>query len=178
MYKRQLLRYADDLLVLCDSRGEAEHYYEMLSKLVTQAGYRLKTNLEQSLFDASEAGDKFEWLGYEVQLKPFKVNLGEQKWFELRRRIEQLKSDHPGNEEEYVDEALFNWAKQALTPMAPSQLDSFQSKVENCWLRLVFLRSTILTHFTSCMMSQSVTGVVRSRSQKGTSRPRLTRTWW
>ena len=127
---RPLLRYADDLLVLCDSRGEAEHYYEMLSKLVTQAGYRLKTNLEQSLFDASEAGDKFEWLGYEVQLRPFKVNLGEQKWFELRRRIEQLRSDHPGNEEEYVDEALFNWAKQALTPMAPSQLDSFQSKVE------------------------------------------------
>ena len=125
-----LLRYVDDLLVVCGSRAEAEHCYEVLNGLVTRNGYRLKTDVEQSVFDASNSGDKFDWLGYMVQLTPFRASIGDQKWFELGNKLEEVSSNHPGNEEQYVDDAIFNWAKQELAPMARNQLSSIQSKVE------------------------------------------------
>ncbi len=125
-----LLRYVDDLLVVCGSCSEAEHCYEALNRLVTQNGYRLKTNLEQSVFDASESGDGFDWLGYMVQLKPFSVSLGDQKWLELESKLDKVKSDHPEEAEEHVDDVVFNWAKQELAPMAYGQLDSVQAKIE------------------------------------------------
>lgn len=126
----KLLRYVDDLLIVCGSREKANECYETLNKLVVQAGYRLKTNGEQSVFDASNG--IFEWLGYEVRLAPFRVSPGEEKWFELRAKLEAAIENCPaGCEEEYVTGIVHDWLSQTIPPMEFCQLESVQAKAEN-----------------------------------------------
>lgn len=61
-----LIRYADDILLLCQSVGEAESAYDRISRLVTSIGLDVKTGRADSLvLDTPERPAR--WLGYCIQ---------------------------------------------------------------------------------------------------------------
>ena len=127
----ELLRYADDLLVVCDSRGEAEESYRELNKLVVPAGYRLKTDVENSVFDAGY-NSSFEWLGYKVCLRPFEVSVAEKGWWQLRENLEYvIKHATQDNIVERSKQAITAWLEQALPPMADEQLGHVLTRIED-----------------------------------------------
>ena len=126
----ELLRYADDLLVVCSSRLEAEESYRELNKLVVPAGYRLKTDLENSVFDAGYRSS-FEWLGYKACLRPFEVSVAEKGWWQLRENLEYtIKHATKDNVAALSKQATLAWLKQALPPMAEGQLGYVLHRVE------------------------------------------------
>src|SRR5439155_26027525 len=57
----EMVRYADDLVVLCRSREEAERALERMQAWVTRAGVRLHPD-KTRIVDASQAGG-FDFLG-------------------------------------------------------------------------------------------------------------------
>ena len=57
-----LLRAADDLLILCQSRGQAQAAYQELQQAVRQAGMALKGNPEGTIRELA-AGQEAHWLG-------------------------------------------------------------------------------------------------------------------
>jgi RNA-directed DNA polymerase len=65
-YGRQIIRYADDFVVLCRGKGEAEEALEEIQLWIGQNGLQLsqeKTHIGNCL----EAGQGFEFLGYRFE---------------------------------------------------------------------------------------------------------------
>ncbi len=62
----EMIRYADDLVILCQSEAEAHRAYELLSDLTTQRGLTLHPE-KTRLVDVSIAGEGFDFLGYHFE---------------------------------------------------------------------------------------------------------------
>ena len=58
------VRYADDMLILCPSKNEAERWYYALSNKL-EKGLKVKVNHEKSSIINLSNGEKFIYLGYE-----------------------------------------------------------------------------------------------------------------
>ena len=84
-----LLRYVDDLLVLCLSPGHASNVYPLLSKRLTAIGTPLKGNATSSIFDLA-AGATIEWLGYRIRQCDGRadVTVADAAWRSLETRLE------------------------------------------------------------------------------------------
>ncbi|HBO42662.1 MAG TPA: Retron-type reverse transcriptase, partial [Planctomycetaceae bacterium] len=83
-----LLRYADDLLIPCETRQEATEARAKLERILTPAGMLLKGTPETAIRDLSE-GEEAEWLGYTVRLEEdgLRTHVTEDAWRELRERL-------------------------------------------------------------------------------------------
>ena len=83
-----LLRAADDLLVLCQSREQAQEAYENLEQAVRQAGMALKGNPEGTIRDLA-AGQEAHWLGYRLRKEgsDLRVSLTERSWYRLEEGL-------------------------------------------------------------------------------------------
>jgi RNA-directed DNA polymerase len=62
----EMIRYADDLVILCQSEAEAHRAYELLSDLTTQRGLTLHPE-KTRLVDVSIPGEGFDFLGYHFE---------------------------------------------------------------------------------------------------------------
>jgi len=62
----RMVRYADDFVVLCKSRGEAEAALEEIRRWVAENGLRLSPT-KTHLGDCREKGEGFEFLGYRFE---------------------------------------------------------------------------------------------------------------
>jgi len=60
-----LLRFADDILLLCGSEDQATEAYGALAKLVQDAGLSLKEDSGEAVV-AVESGGKAKWMGYGI----------------------------------------------------------------------------------------------------------------
>jgi hypothetical protein len=60
-----LLRFADDILLLCQSAGRAAEAYAALAKLVQDAGLALKEGPAEATVAVGQGG-KVEWMGYGI----------------------------------------------------------------------------------------------------------------
>ncbi len=58
-----LVRYADDLLVMCKSRREAQHALKTLTELLERLGLRLKES-KTRIVHLTEGGEGFDFLGF------------------------------------------------------------------------------------------------------------------
>jgi hypothetical protein len=67
-----LLRYADDLAVLCKTREEAESAYAKLSQLARSAGVPLK-GTAQTAIKSLKGGESLPWLGFLIRREKDKV---------------------------------------------------------------------------------------------------------
>ncbi len=69
-----LIRYADDILLLCRSVEEAQRAYEMLTELLQPTGMQTKGTYE---FDTTDlrTGQRAEWLGYSLGLEGGKTTV-------------------------------------------------------------------------------------------------------
>jgi RNA-directed DNA polymerase len=62
----QMIRYADDLVILCRSQGEAQRALELLSQGVRGRGLSLHPE-KTRLVDLAKAGEGFDFLGYHFE---------------------------------------------------------------------------------------------------------------
>ena len=62
----EMARYADDFVILCKSRQEAEAALSRVTQLVEQRGLTLHAD-KTSLVDTRQAGEGFEFLGYRFE---------------------------------------------------------------------------------------------------------------
>jgi RNA-directed DNA polymerase len=62
----EVIRYADDLVILCRSKAEAHRAYELLADLTTQRGLTLHPE-KTRLVDVSIPGEGFDFLGYHFE---------------------------------------------------------------------------------------------------------------
>jgi retron-type reverse transcriptase len=87
-----LLRWADDILLLCRTRQEALQAYQDLRRLLLPAGMQLKSTPERSVHNLG-AGEHAEWLGYRLTREQdrLRVWLTERAW---RNLVEKLELDH------------------------------------------------------------------------------------
>ena len=83
-----LLRWADDVLILCRTREEARQAYRDLGRLLLPTGMRLKATPEQAIHDLG-SGDHAEWLGYRLQMERngLKAHLTEKAWRSLEEKL-------------------------------------------------------------------------------------------
>jgi RNA-directed DNA polymerase len=84
-----LIRWADDLLVLCRTRTEAIQAHEDLERLLRPAGMQVKGTPERTVHDLS-SGAAAEWLGYRLSkgVKGLKVRIAEGAWRSLTQHLE------------------------------------------------------------------------------------------
>jgi RNA-directed DNA polymerase len=84
-----LLRWADDVLILCRNRQEALQAYQGLEQLLLPAGMRLKGTTEQAVHDL-KGGAEVIWLGYRLRKAQggLEVSLTERSWKRLSERLE------------------------------------------------------------------------------------------
>lgn len=62
----QMVRYADDFVVLCRSAAEAEHALEVIREWTAQAGLTLHPT-KTRIVDAQKSGEGFDFLGYHFE---------------------------------------------------------------------------------------------------------------
>jgi hypothetical protein len=93
--RRPLNRYADNLLLLCESAGEAEEALEELSELARAAGTPLKA-AASSISDL-RGGESLEWLGFILRREgdSIALRIGETAWQRLEWRF--AKAHHADN---------------------------------------------------------------------------------
>jgi hypothetical protein len=83
-----LLRYVDDLLVVCRNIDEARNIYPELARQATTIGTPLKGSPETSVYDLAN-GATIDWLGYRIALlngTPV-IQIAERAWDRLRMKL-------------------------------------------------------------------------------------------
>ena len=84
-----LLRYADDLLILCTDEKEATCCYRSLKQLLREAGLQLK-GTQATCVTNMKGGHPVTWLGWELRWIDGVVlaHMGEKVWNKLTTRLE------------------------------------------------------------------------------------------
>jgi RNA-directed DNA polymerase len=88
----EMVRYADDFVILCRSRADAQAALEVVTEWVTQAGLLLHPD-KTRLVDLS-AGETFDFLGYEFHLD--KQWLSKRSMQRFRDKVRTLTPRHAG----------------------------------------------------------------------------------
>ncbi|WP_425619153.1 reverse transcriptase domain-containing protein [Anatilimnocola sp. NA78] len=89
-----LLRYADDLCVLCTTEAEAMAADGYLRALLTPAGFKLRTDPGCGIIDL-QGGAAAEWLGFRISMGPgIKITLGETAWSKLEAGLQRAAVEH------------------------------------------------------------------------------------
>jgi retron-type reverse transcriptase len=84
-----LIRWADDLLVLCRSVEEAQQAYQDLTRLLLPTGMRMKSSPEKAVCNLGN-GSHVDWLGYRLAKEgdEVKVYLTDKAWTSLQDKLE------------------------------------------------------------------------------------------
>jgi RNA-directed DNA polymerase len=82
----QVIRFADDLVVLCRNRGEAEEALEVLTNWTREAGLTLHPDKTQ-IVDMNTNGAHFDFLGYRFK----RTRLGKLNWWSRPKSMQKLK---------------------------------------------------------------------------------------
>jgi hypothetical protein len=106
-----LLRWADDLLVLCRTQEQAQQAYNDLQRLLLPIGMTLKGTAEQAIHNLGN-GNPAIWLGYQLLRDGggLKVSLTEDAWQSLTQNLE-LCHTKPGSPLRAV-ETILGWISQ------------------------------------------------------------------
>jgi len=84
-----LLRFADDILVMCRTPNRARKAYAALTTLIRDAGLELKEPLEQAVKRVSR-GDELVWMGFGIRRSGYGLayTVTEDAWAGLREKLE------------------------------------------------------------------------------------------
>jgi hypothetical protein len=87
-----LIRYLDDLLVLCRTPSEAEACYEALRGRVQTIGMAVKETASEAIYDLRK-GERASWLGFTMQddAGRLKFEISPKSWDRLRLRVRELR---------------------------------------------------------------------------------------
>jgi hypothetical protein len=84
-----LLRFADDILILCYSADEALTVDSELRRILRPTGMKLKASVAEAIHDLA-AGDHATWLGFQISKSGmrFAKQLTDRSWAKLRKNLE------------------------------------------------------------------------------------------
>jgi RNA-directed DNA polymerase len=107
-----LVRFADDVLVLCRTADEARACLHDLSRLLTPTGMRLKAATEAETIRDLGAGKSADWLGFRVRLgrQGLLAGFGRGAWQRLESKLLRA-HEHP-NSSLAADAAVRGWLDQ------------------------------------------------------------------
>jgi hypothetical protein len=113
-----LIRWADDILLLCRTAKEAEEAYPDLITLLNTAGTPLKMESDGSPIHLLTPEDPARWLGFSITRGECGLEfcLDEKRWWKLGRSLE--KAQREPNSPLVADEVLWGWL-EAATPAYP-----------------------------------------------------------
>jgi retron-type reverse transcriptase len=80
-----LIRYADDILILCKTPGSAVHAYNYLKTRISDIGMRIKERQCDAIFNL-ESGQAADWLGFRIRHdshEGLRFSLSEMSWDRL-----------------------------------------------------------------------------------------------
>lgn len=92
-----MIRVADDILILCQDREQAQTCYRNLHGLVRTAGMKLKGRPETDISDLA-AGDTADWLGTTLTWRNKKLVYGipDRYWKRLKQHLKHLLTEADG----------------------------------------------------------------------------------
>lgn len=132
-----LIRYADDLLVLCKSRDSARTTFDTLKKRVSDIGLKLKESQHEAIYDLNQ-GEVVDWLGFRVRRKHptgLRFTLSDASWMRLESRISEYKQnaeDHWWRQDDLpvnVDDVVVNWFLQKSVAVDESQVPAVLDRI-------------------------------------------------
>jgi retron-type reverse transcriptase len=132
-----LLRWADDVLVLCRDRQEALQAYQGLKQLLLPAGMRLKGTPEKAVHDL-KGGAEAIWLGYLLRKGEggLKVLLTERSW---KRLEEKLGLAHTKDfSSQRAVETILGWVGQMGPCLPTTDVDRAYARVASLARDLAF----------------------------------------
>ena len=126
-----LLRWADDVLILCRTKQEALTAYEGLKQILLPAGMRLKGTPGQAVHDL-QGGAEIVWLGYRLRKGEggLEVSLTAKAWRRLSERLELCHEKDCSSLR--AVEAILGWT-EAMGPCLPT------TDVDGAYARVVSL---------------------------------------
>jgi hypothetical protein len=88
-----LIRFADDILLVCRTRKEANAAYRALADLLQPAGFKLKEDQSSAVHHFAK-GDRVRWMGYEIATTNtgLTYSVTEQAWDKLAESFETAHS--------------------------------------------------------------------------------------
>lgn len=88
-----LLRFADDILLLCRTAEDARTGYAALTRLLRAAGFKLKEGENDAIREIS-AGRNVKWMGFEIKAGPdgLRFNVTDDAWDSLADKFETAHS--------------------------------------------------------------------------------------
>lgn len=130
-----LIRYADDVLLLCRTKKGASEMYEDLQRMLREAGLPLKEPEGDPIIDL-RGGGTVSWLGYAVthQAGKIRVRLDETFWADLDQKLESIR-DKPAAPLRANDvmRSLISQAGPARPPTRPLQEQFLKRVQEAAW---------------------------------------------
>jgi retron-type reverse transcriptase len=105
-----LLKYVDDLLVLCPTAAEASEASHNLRRRLRESGFDTKYSEDEAVGNLTDA--RTEWLGMDLSVRDgrFQVLPGERTWLQLQDHLSraQDRPTAPG----LADQIIAGWANQ------------------------------------------------------------------
>jgi hypothetical protein len=132
-----LLRWADEILVLCWNREEALQAYHDLQQLLLPTGMRLKSTAEQAVHDL-RSGEHAEWLGYRLtrEGERLKVFLTEKAWRGLAEQL-GLVHEKDGSPLRAVD-TIMGWVSSMGPCYSTTHIPTAYARISNLARNLAF----------------------------------------
>lgn len=126
-----LIRYADDVLVLCRTKSEAKRMHEELQKLFRESGVPLKKPEGDPIVDLRHGG-KLEWLGYSIvrQAGEIRVQLDELTWESLEKSLDSVRERPDASLR--ANDAIRSWIAQAgpARPKTRTERDKLLRRIQ------------------------------------------------
>jgi len=107
-----LLRYADDILILCKSRQEAKRRWQFLQSVLLDAGMQLKGSSAADVTHNIAGGDAAAWLGFQIAREGERLNIsiGNKGWSSLQQGL-ALAHEKPNSPVRAI-QTIESWVRQ------------------------------------------------------------------
>lgn len=122
---QRLIRWADDLLVMCDGPAKAKLAYSQLRDLLVPHGMQIKESREEAIRGFTSTSPA-QWLGFQIftistknsSSKKFRVNVPESAWVNLKENLLEAHSapNSPLRADEIITAWLNNYAPACRKP--------------------------------------------------------------
>lgn len=132
-----MLRYADDIAILCQNEQEARKALENLRKLLTPAGFKLKQKAADAIHDL-RTSTSARWLGFGLQLSGavLTLNVTDQLWAQLEERL--LHAHEEAHSPLVANKALRGWINSLGPCFGTVDFDTFYSELHGRASALAF----------------------------------------
>lgn len=114
---RRMIRWADDILVLCQDPDDAQEAYQELVRVMSSIGMIIKESEEQAIIDMSK-NNRVAWMGFDIEgyqangskSRSIRANISDTAWERLRENLTKLHSQP--SPPLIVDASIHGWLSQ------------------------------------------------------------------